>query len=356
MSVSRRKFLGWTGGALVAGLGARKAHAAGKTFDGYPGYMGVLFDANRCIGCRQCEAACNEVNQLPAPEKPFDDLSVLDVRRRTDEKSYTIVNRYQPDGAAGPVYRKFQCNHCLEPACASACFVKAFTKNPDGSVTYNADVCVGCRYCMVACPFEIPTYEYDKAFTPRIMKCTMCRPRLLEGKLPGCVQACPREALTFGPRKQLLKIARRRIYSKPDQYIDHIYGEREMGGTNWLYISGVPFREIGLREDLGETPAPALTSGALATVPMVAAMWPLLLLGIYAMNKRRDIIADREQKDAVALAVAQTREQEEQKRATALERAEKEKIKAIDREVKKALEEAAKAAEKEEGGPDEEDA
>jgi Fe-S-cluster-containing dehydrogenase component len=357
MSVSRRKFLGFAGGALAAGAGVRKARASAEhTFDGYPTYQGVLFDANRCIGCRRCEAGCNEVNDLPQPEKPFDDLSVLDERRRTDEIAYTIVNRYRPEGASGPVYRKFQCNHCLEPACASACFVKAFTKNPDGSVTYNPKVCVGCRYCMVACPFEIPAYEYDKALTPRIMKCTMCHPRVQEGKLPGCVEACPKEALSFGPRDYLLRLARQRIHNHPGQYVDHIYGEREMGGTNWLYISGVPFSQIGLREDLGDIPAPSLTSGALSTVPVVVALWPVLLLGVYAINKRRDKIAEREQREAVARAVEQTRSEEERKKATALQRAEKEKTKAIEREVKKALEEAAKAAEKEAEPTDEEDA
>ena len=246
-----------------------------------------------------------------------------------------------------PVFRKNQCNHCLEPACASACFVKAFTKTKEGAVIYDESVCVGCRYCMVACPFEIPTYEYDKALTPRVMKCTLCHPRLLEGKLPGCVEVCPTEALSFGRREDLLRIARERIRRQPDRYIDHIYGENEMGGTSWLYIAGTPFRELGMREDLGVTPAPALTSGALAAVPIVVGLWPVLLTGIYAVSQRKDKIAREEQSEAVADAVAASKEDAAVELKKVLAMKEKEKETAINMAVKKALEEAAKAQEEE---------
>jgi ferredoxin len=219
--------------------------------------------------------------------------------------------------------------------------VKAFKKSELGSVDYDASVCVGCRYCMIACPFEIPAYEYDEAITPRVRKCTLCRPRLEEGKLPGCVDACPMEALTFGTREDLLKIARERIRAYPDRYINHVYGEHEMGGTSWLYISGVPFREIGLREDLGTTPAPKFTKGALSVVPMVTGLWPLLLVGLYAVNKRKDRIAAEEQAEAVATAVSQAEATAEKKLAQAKEAAEKQKQTAIDQAVKKALAEAA---------------
>jgi len=169
--------------------------------------------------------------------------------------------------------------------------VKAFSKTPEGAVSYDASVCVGCRYCMVACPFEIPTYEYNDAFSPRVVKCTLCHPRILKGQLPGCVEACPKEALTFGKREDLLMIARERIRKYPDRYVDHIYGEHEMGGTSWLYLSNVPFEKIGMREDLGITPAPQLTAGALGAVPIVVGLWPVLLTGIYAMSKRKEKIA-----------------------------------------------------------------
>ncbi len=131
------------------------------------------------------------------------------------------------------------------------------------------------------------------------MKCTMCAPRLAEGKLPGCVEQCPKEALTIGLRKDIIKIARERIRKYPERYVDHIYGENEMGGTSWMYISGEPFSEIGMREDLGTTSAPELTSGALAAVPIVVGLWPVLLGGIYAVSKRKDKIANDERVAAV---------------------------------------------------------
>lgn len=347
MAISRRTFLGWMGAASVATTVGNRAQAAGNHhFEGYPDSYGVLHDDTLCIGCRTCEAACNKVNELPVPHTPFTDLKVLEARRRTDDKAYTVVNKYAPDGAQGrPVFRKNQCNHCLEPACASACFVEAFTKTPTGAVVYDASVCVGCRYCMIACPFEIPAYEYDNAFTPVIRKCTMCHPRVVDGKLPGCVESCPTQALTFGRREDLLKVARERIRKFPERYIDHIYGEKEMGGTSWLYISGASFSDVGLREDLGVTPAPSLTKGALGAVPMVVGLWPVLLTGIYAMTKRKEKVAAAQAQDAVAAAIATANDAAAKKLAEALTKAEKDKQAAIDREVKKALEEAAKARE-----------
>ena len=203
--------------------------------------------------------------------------------------------------------------------------------------------CVGCRYCMIACPFEIPTYEYDSALSPRVMKCTLCHPRILEGKLPGCVESCPTEALVFGKRDDLLKIARARITRRPDKYVDHIYGEREMGGTAWLYLSSVPFENIGMRMDLGVTSAPELTAGALGAVPMVVGLWPILLTGIYAMSKRKEKIAAEEQAQAVSAAVAEAEAQAETEMQAAKEKADKEKTTAIEKAVKEALEAEAKA-------------
>lgn len=325
--------------SLTVGGSARAA--GNKHFTGHPGSLGVLHDTTRCIGCRKCEAACNEVNKLPAPERPFDDLTVLDEKRRTHAGSYTVVNRYDDiEGASGPVFRKMQCNHCLEPACASACFVRAFKKTEKGAVTYDASVCVGCRYCMIACPFYVPAYEYDEPLEPRIMKCTMCYPRLMEGKLPGCVEACPKEALTFGKREDLIAIARERIRSYPERYVDHVYGEHEMGGTSWMYVSGVPFGAMGMQTDLGVTAAPKLTSGALASVPVVAGLWPVLLTGIYAVSKRKDKIAAQERRQAVRAALTKASEDAEAKLSKALEQAEMSHKRLLEVEVKKAVEEA----------------
>ena len=358
MSISRRKFLGWLGAAGVGtALGNTARAASNKQFDGYPNSNGVLFDTSRCIGCRKCEEGCNRVNELPAPERPFSDLSLLDTKRRTTAKSYTVVNRYDDAvSEKGPLYRKIQCNHCLEPACASACFVRAFTKTKTGAVIYDESVCVGCRYCMIACPFEIPTYEYDNAFSPRVMKCTMCYPRISKGLLPGCVEACPTEALTYGKREDLLKIGRERIAKFPERYVNHIYGENEMGGTSWLYLSSVPFKDVGLREDLGVTPAPKLTAGALNVVPMVAGLWPVLLVGIYAINRRKEKIERQEKEKAVATALENARTEAEATLSEAMEKAEKEKTAAIETAVSKALEEAAKASEENAGDSAGEDA
>lgn len=346
--MKRRQFLGLLGAAgITATLGTTAQAAGGKSFDGYPDAKGVLFDATRCIGCRKCEAGCNKVNKLPAPPKPFEDLTVLDKERRTDEKTYTVVNKYQ--GKNGPLFRKIQCNHCMEPACASVCFVRAFTKNSDGSVTYDASVCVGCRYCMVACPFNIPAYEYNDPLTPRVMKCTMCHDQITKGEIdaPGCVSACPKEALTYGKREDLIEVARERMKKNPGRYVKHIYGEKEMGGTNWLYLAGAEgFGALGMREDLGSKSVPEISAGPLSVVPMVAALWPALLGGVWAMNKRKEKVAEEEQKAAVKAAKAATKAEADAKMAKAMESAERDKAQAVEREVKRALEEA-EAARKE---------
>ncbi len=366
MGITRRNFLGWMGAAIGATTitGQKTFAATNKQFEGYPDSGGVLHDITRCIGCRKCEEACKKVNQLPAPEKPFDDLTVLDKVRRTDDKTYTVVNRFSKglgsnDIGTSPVYVKKQCNHCLEPACASACFVKALKKTKTGAVSYDASLCVGCRYCMIACPFNIPAYEYNSAFSPRIMKCTMCQQRLEKELLPGCVESCPKEALTFGTRKQLLKIAKQRIQKYPKRYIDHVYGEDEMGGTSWLYLTGTSFGQIGMREDLGNISAPQLTAGPLSDVPMVVGLWPILLTGIYAISRRKEKIAKEELNEAVAATLSNANKEMENKLAELKDKMEKQKEAAINLEIKKALNEAAEQAKEDDGkdpadGPKEE--
>ncbi|MBU1343962.1 MAG: 4Fe-4S dicluster domain-containing protein [Proteobacteria bacterium] len=344
MAISRRKFLGSIGaaiGASTTGALTKAYGATNKQFKGYPQSFGVLHDTTRCIGCRKCEQACNEVNKLDKPERPFDDLKVLDKKRRTDEAAYTVVNKF---GNTPEVFAKKQCNHCQEPACASACFVKALKKDKTGAVVYDESLCVGCRYCMVACPFNIPAYTYNDPLTPKVTKCTMCLPRIQEGKLPGCVEICPREALVFGKRKDLVALAWKRIYKNPDHYIEHVYGEHEMGGTSWLYLSSLPFEQIDMREDLGVTPAPQLTAGALGTVPIVVGLWPVLLTGVYAISKRKEKIAKLEKEQAVQNA-NDTAATEMTKQLSQLKaKLTKEKETAIQTEVKKALELAAKKA------------
>lgn len=291
MGISRRKFLKAGAAAAGASLVSKSQLAKGVgEFTGYPDRFGVLSDVTRCVGCRSCEAACNEANNLPPPKIPFDDQSVFEKIRRTDTHAFTVVNRYSnPQSGGLPIYVKHQCRHCDEPACASACLVKAFTKTPEGPVAYNKGICIGCRYCMTACPFYVPAYEYDKPFSPEIKKCTMCYDtRVSKGGIPACVEACPMEAMTFEKRSDLLKVARKRIMEHPDRYVDHIYGEHEVGGTCWLYISGVPFEKLGFPTDLGTKPYPELATGFLSMISGALVIWPALLGGFYMFTKHRE--------------------------------------------------------------------
>jgi len=288
--VTRRGFLCGAaaagGGLLLSSLNGPD-HLVAAQDEGAEHYA-MLTDITRCIGCRRCEAACNTTNQLPAQPTSFEDKSVFEEHRRTDDTTYTVVNRYADPRTGGPVYRKIQCNHCLEPACASACPVGALKKSPDGPVLYNEKVCIGCRYCMTACPFYILTFEYDDPVRPAIQKCFMCQStRIAKGEMPACATECPVEAITFGRRGDLIDNARQRIRNKPNKYIDHIYGEHEAGGLDWLYVSAVPFENLGLPADLGTAPLLERTKEFLSMVPLVLVVWPALLGGFYLASRRR---------------------------------------------------------------------
>ncbi len=283
--MKRRDFLkGCVACGAAAALGtSQKAWGIGS-FDGYPEGMGVLVDLTRCVGCRSCEAACNKEQQLPAPDVPFDDKSVFEEKRRPTEKAYTVVNRYETEKKGSPVYRKIQCNHCNEPACLSSCFVNAYTKTKEGAVVYNSKVCVGCRNCMIACPFNVPGYSYSSALNPVVKKCIFCYDtRLKFGKPPACVEVCPQEVLTFGHRNDLLRIGRERIKEKPDRYVDHIFGEKEVGGTSWLYLAGVDFDKVGFDTTMSNDPILSNVKDFLGIVPMVLTIWPALFTGFHLL-------------------------------------------------------------------------
>ncbi|MEE8318624.1 MAG: 4Fe-4S dicluster domain-containing protein [Dehalococcoidales bacterium] len=276
----------------VTTLLGNPSEAYASDLSGWPDRFGMLTDITRCIGCRRCEESCNKANDLPVLAVPFEDKSVFEEKRRPDAQQYTVVNRYADLKTGAPVYSKIQCNHCSEPACVSACLVGALKKSPEGPVTYNEDICVGCRYCMTACPFYIPAFEYDDASSPAIQKCFMCSHRISQGKVPACATECPVEAITFGKRSDLMKIARDRIRAHPEKYIEHIYGEKEAGGTDWLYISGVPFNELGFPNDLGTKPYPELTREFLSAVPVALVVWPAVLGGLYLFSKQRRQTSD----------------------------------------------------------------
>jgi formate dehydrogenase iron-sulfur subunit len=293
---NRRGFLRSTLAAGAVASATLAKPSAASTFEGYPDALGVLVDLTRCVGCRSCEAACNMEQNLPQPEKPFNDYSVFDERhhgqqRRTDETRYTVVNRYEIPGQDHPLFRKVQCNHCQEPACLTSCFVNAYTKTPEGAVIYNADVCVGCRTCMVACPFNIPAFRYSSAFQPKIMKCIFCHDtRLVKGKPPACVEACPQEVMVFGRRTDLLQIGRQRIREHSATYVDHIYGEHEAGGTAWMYLSPAPFEQVGFDTTVPKEPILNYVKDFLSIVPMVLTIWPALFAGFYLLARRKDTL------------------------------------------------------------------
>jgi len=295
--LDRRKFLkgGIFGGALATLAATSTGAQAAGSFGGYPDSMGVLVDLTRCVGCRSCEAACNKEQGLPAPDLPFDDMSVLDEKRRTSERAYTVVNRYDVSGQEHPLFRKIQCNHCNEPACLTSCFVNAYKKTPEGAVIYDPTVCVGCRTCMIACPFYVPAYSYSSVLNPVIKKCIMCYDtRLKFGRPPACVEACPREVLTFGKRTDLLKMGHDRIRNYPDLYVDHIYGEREVGGTAWLYLSSAPFDQVGFDTHLGNEPIINYVKEFLTVVPMVLTIWPALFGGFHLLATRKKAVEKQE--------------------------------------------------------------
>jgi formate dehydrogenase beta subunit len=281
MSLDRRTFLKAAGALGAAATIAPPARAAAR-----PGGRAVLVDTTRCVGCRACEAACSEANALAEPERPGED-AVFAQAREMSPVAFTVVNRGTRTSPTGEErYAKRQCLHCVDPACASACPVRALEKSDSGPVVYHRDRCIGCRYCMVACPFGVPKYEYAKT-VPYVRKCTFCADRQARGEAPACVSVCPSGALLFGEREELLEIARERIYKEPGRYVRHVWGEHEAGGTSWMYLSDVPFESLRLPEDVRLASYPDLTKTALAAVPFVMTLWPPLLMGIYALSRER---------------------------------------------------------------------
>jgi formate dehydrogenase iron-sulfur subunit len=278
MSINRRDFfkvLGVAGFTVATGsmLKAKEVPATGgKEF------FGMLYDSTRCLSCQVCERACAKANNLPEPTEKIE----LDVVRKTSETNCTVVNKFTT--SKGEFDIKTQCMHCNEPACVAACLTQAMYKTKEGPVIWRADKCMGCRFCMVSCPFDVPKFEYYSS-NPKIVKCTMCFDKLLEGKIPACASACPGDAITFGTRKELITEARKRIVENPEEYYDYIYGEHEAGGTSFLYLSAVPFDELGCKTNLQKKSYPALTKGFLYAVPSIFVLWPSILLGIYEATK-----------------------------------------------------------------------
>jgi formate dehydrogenase iron-sulfur subunit len=234
----------------------------------------ILTDLTRCIGCKACVWACKEINDLPR-EDGGAELSAV---------TWTTVESRKG------VYIRRQCMHCNDPACASVCPVGALHKTNEGPVVYDASKCMGCRYCMVGCPFGVPKYEWGSAL-PLVRKCGMCfENRIRGGAEPACTAVCPAKATVFGERSELIREAQRRIAAEPSRYVDHVYGEFEAGGTSVLYLSSVPFERLGFRVIGRDDPYPRLTWSILSKLPNVVSVGGVLMLGTWWIIRRRQTL------------------------------------------------------------------
>lgn len=298
---SRRDFLKQLSITSCAIAGATTLPSLGKEPEHYE-RMGVLVDVGVCVGCRNCEYACKVAHDLPAEDnEAYHNREVFDEFRRPSPASLTVVNEFEnPNNALIPYNVKYQCMHCVEPACASACIVGAFSRHKTGAVVWNTEKCIGCRYCMVACPFQIPTFEYEVALKPNIAKCDFCINRTKKGLLPACVSKCPTEAITYGPRDEIIQLAKNRIRRYPDKYINQVFGESEVGGTSWIYIAPIEFTKLKFPE-LGDKPAPGVTEAiqhgifAYFIPPLALFSW---LGGVMWLSKRKnELSAINEEKE-----------------------------------------------------------
>lgn len=240
---------------------------------------GFLFDVTKCKLCGACWDADKQRNNLPIPEGNFldDNLS---------ENSFLVIKERSGRGV------RFSCMHCLTPTCASVCPVGALKKTDIGAVIYEKDRCIGCRYCVIACPFKVPKYEWSKPL-PYVRKCDFCYDRITKGQLPACASVCPTGALMFGDRDELLGEARRRLEAD-SKYVNHIYGEKEVGGTSLMFISDIPMEKLGYPPYLSDNPVPSLTWDVLEKIPNVVVLGGALLTGLWWLTKRREEVQKAE--------------------------------------------------------------
>ncbi|MDF1545126.1 MAG: 4Fe-4S dicluster domain-containing protein [bacterium] len=294
MDKSRRKFLSTAAVATAsASMLATTGQASERLEHNQEELFSVLVDSTACIGCRKCEYACNKTHELnDNPLSFFEDRSVLQERRRPEHDAFTVVNAYKDARAKeGEAYVKVQCMHCNDPACVSACLVGALSKDRHGPVLYDAWKCIGCRYCMVSCPFQVPAYEYQDAVAPRVRKCNFCTERIHNGERPACVEICPNEALMFGTRKEMLDVAYGRMSANPDKYDKHVYGEHEVGGTSWIYLTHAGFQAAGFPVLDVQSPAEItenIQHGIFKSFLPPLALYGLLGLIMHASGQKED--------------------------------------------------------------------
>lgn len=283
LPVSRREFLKTAGaGVAAAAASCVLAGPAGPALAAADppsqATWGMLIDVTRCTGCQSCALACKKAQNRPNP--------TVEPQRLSSE-AYTFIDVRPGESRDEPLNVKRQCMHCLHPACASACTVGALHKTETGPVVYDSQKCIGCRYCQYACPFGVPTYDWNNPLG-LIHKCQMCASRLSEGELPACVAACPAGALRFGRRSDLLMQAHAQIRSNVGRYVDHVYGETEAGGTSVLYLAGAPFSQLGLPA-LDGKPISEQAEAVMRNTPAIAASVASLATGLYWLFKRREL-------------------------------------------------------------------
>jgi len=235
----------------------------------------LLVDITKCVGCKECMRACAEANNLPQ-----EDAAELSATH------YTVIKSYNDES----VFVRRLCMHCTTPTCVSACLVGAFTKTDTGAVLYDEGKCIGCRYCMQACPFEVPRYEWG-SLTPRVQKCRMCHDRVAAGGQTACAEACVVGATTFGDREDLIKEARKRIDENPGQYVDYVYGLQEAGGTSVMFLSAIPFEKLGFPMNVPKEPIPELSWRVLSQIPKYSVAAGVVLFGINWITARRGNVA-----------------------------------------------------------------
>jgi formate dehydrogenase iron-sulfur subunit len=240
--------------------------------------IGILVDVTKCTGCEACAEACVAANTL----SPADAATA----RATTRDGLSAGRYLAVPPVGGKRYARKACMHCLEPSCVSACLVGGIRKTPEGPVVYDATKCIGCRYCMLACPFHIPRYEWEQP-VPYMRKCDLCAGRVREGRSPACVEACPREVLQFGERDALLREAKKRITQGAGRYLPHIWGEREWGGTSVLYISDVDLTPAGWT-GAAATPIPSITEPLVRKTPFIGLAVALGSCALSAIIGRRN--------------------------------------------------------------------
>lgn len=281
MTISRRDFLKISGigiGALTLPLETALASSPGAVEAGDTWSM--LYDSVKCVGCRACQVACKTRAKLP-PE--LDPTGMYEAPKDLSAYTWTLIKLFQDESETSFV--KQQCMHCIDPACVSVCPVGALEKLPSGPVIYHSERCIGCRYCMAACPFNIPKSQWDKPL-PYIQKCDFCADRQAEGLPPACGEACPTGALIYGTRQQMMDIAYARV-SSGSPYDPHIYGEHEAGGTSMLYVTHVNYKKLGFPE-LSDRKLPSITWPYMSAVPIVIGVMVSLSTAIYYITRRNE--------------------------------------------------------------------